>query len=79
LDAEKRLFKKVDTYFFNGFNCFYCSIPCVYSAMYNEDIQTNYLMKTSKNCIFKTYQDQLNLGGFVTDKSTGLIENVRIF
>ncbi|MFK8037112.1 MAG: 6-phosphogluconate dehydrogenase [Crocinitomicaceae bacterium] len=44
---------------------------------FSEGTRTGYLIKTSrKGYIFKTYEGQLNLGGFGTDKSTGLIGNI---
>ncbi len=44
---------------------------------YSEGTRTGYLIKTSKKgYVFKTYEGQLNLGGFGTDQSTGLMGNV---
>lgn len=43
---------------------------------YSEGTRTGYLIKISKKgYIFKTYEGQLNLGGFQTDNSTGLVGN----
>lgn len=44
---------------------------------FSEGTRTGYLIKTSKKgYLFKTYEGQLNLGGFGTDKSTGLVGNI---
>ncbi|MCB0105990.1 MAG: hypothetical protein KDE53_08770 [Caldilineaceae bacterium] len=44
---------------------------------YSEGSRTGYLVKISKKgYLFKTYEGQLNLGGFKADEETGVIGNI---
>ncbi len=44
---------------------------------YSEGTRTGYLVKISrKGYVFKTYEGQLNLGGFKADEETGVIGNI---
>lgn len=44
---------------------------------YSEGSRTGYLVKISKKgYVFKTYEGQLNLGGFKADEETGVIGNI---
>jgi hypothetical protein len=44
---------------------------------YSEGTRAGYLIKISKKgVVFKTYEGQLNLGGFQSDESTGLAGNI---
>ncbi|MCI5081051.1 MAG: hypothetical protein MRY78_05135 [Saprospiraceae bacterium] len=44
---------------------------------YSEGTRAGYLIKISrKGVVFKTYEGQLNLGGFQSDESSGLAGNI---
>ena len=77
LKRIKQLLKKAGIFSIIGLVVF-IALYFVYSNYtYSEGTRTGYLIKTSKKgYIFKTYEGQLNLGGFGQNKTTGLIGNV---
>ncbi len=49
----------------------------VVSWTYSEGTRAGYLIKVShKGVVFKTYEGQLNLGGFQTDAQSGVVGNI---
>ncbi|MDX1349582.1 MAG: hypothetical protein R3279_05010 [Putridiphycobacter sp.] len=73
----KRFFKRVGFFAGIGVILFVVFYFLYSNYTYSEGTRTGYLIKTSKKgYVFKTYEGQLNLGGFGTDKSTGLMGNV---
>ncbi len=73
----KRFFKRAGIYSLIGFIIFIALYFVYTNYTYSEGTRTGYLIKTSKKgYIFKTYEGQLNLGGFGTDKTTGMVGNV---
>ncbi|MFK8046681.1 MAG: 6-phosphogluconate dehydrogenase [Crocinitomicaceae bacterium] len=73
----KKFFKKAGIFSLVGLIIFIALYFAYTNYTYSEGTRTGYLIKTSKKgYIFKTFEGQLNLGGFGTDKSTGMIGNV---
>lgn len=72
----KKIFRKFLIYSGIGLVLFTFLYFAYTNYTFSEGTRTGYLIKTSrKGYIFKTFEGQLNLGGFGTDKSTGLIGN----
>lgn len=73
----KRFFKRAGVFSLIGLIVFIALYFAYTNYTYSEGTRTGYLIKTSKKgYVFKTFEGQLNLGGFGTDESTGLIGNV---
>ncbi|MCB0653009.1 MAG: hypothetical protein KDC85_17155 [Saprospiraceae bacterium] len=77
MKKTKRFFRKLFIFLFLGL-VVGGGLYMVYSNWtYSTGSRTGYLVKISKKgYVFKTYEGQLNLGGFKTDDETGVIGNI---
>lgn len=73
----KRFFKKLLIYSFLGLIMGIAGYFIWANWTYSEGTRTGYLMKLSrKGYVFKTYEGQLNLGGFQESDNTSIIGNI---